>query len=118
MKKTFLIILLIFLSIFAYSDTKKPKLRLIGDFWSHPFFYESSQKLYGTSFNTSLMCGMRIKNFSFGGEVTDNYIAMSGIDKDHGIKTGWNIVRGLVKIDKNIKRIIKNVFFIEYSNYN
>jgi len=43
------------------------------------------------------MCGMRIKNFSFGGEVTDNYFAMSDIDKDHGIKTGWNIVRGLVK---------------------
>lgn len=96
MKKAILIFL-IFISISKfYGFNNDIKFRLIVDFWSNPFFYENSYNIYGVSINGSLMCGARIKKFTIGAEVYENYFSLTGQNDTKKLVGAWNIVRGTI----------------------
>jgi len=96
MKKNILFLLIFISTMTLFGTDKDIKFRLIADFWSNPFFYENKYKMYGVSINGSIMCGARIKKFTVGGEVFENYFSLTSQNKTNKLVGAWNIVRGTV----------------------
>lgn len=84
--------------IFGQEDNKKikPEFRLIVDFFLFPYYYEFQNKMYGTSINGSIICGVRFNQFTLGAEINEHYVTLTEYSLDHEYKGAWNILRGTI----------------------
>ncbi len=94
MKKSIFIALFLFFICSSYSKEVSINFRIFADFWSLPYYYESQNKLYGTSLNGAIMGGVKLNNMTFGTEITENYFSLNETDFKTGHKGAWNILRG------------------------
>lgn len=96
-KKFLLIIILLLYTSILYS-TNSYKFRLILDLQSHPIFYEFQYKAISTSFNSSLMLGLRINNFTIGNEVFVDYYSFDGKDEANIFRGAWFSLRSTINL--------------------
>jgi outer membrane protein OmpA-like peptidoglycan-associated protein len=94
MKKIIYSILITFIiSITVFSQEKKLNIdyRLMADFYAYPYFYEFTNKMNANSFNGSIFFGVKINEFTVGGEIFENYLSLTAVDTTLNYIGAWNI---------------------------